>query len=290
MKTVWDHSQHAETDLVVMLALADMSNTDGYCFPSIPTLAQRSRRKVRSMINTLERLSASGELFIDRSRGRNHHNRYVITIRMSKESLASVLVRYMSYDPTVAVNAANDYLEKHAVDYQNVQPTTPLTEPVNMQSATQNVQWTARLNVQSATSKTCSPLHPIQEHDPSLETKKETKTTTISDGLPFWNEVQAAYENNIGTFTPITSELVQDAIKTYGGAIVIDAITEAVKQNVRKWAYVDGILKRRHANGKTQPIGTKPAPATKTRFENGKELPPEGFKVINNLYGIGAVS
>lgn len=181
MKAVWESSQHSETDLVVMLALADMANVDGYCFPSIPTLAQRARRQVRSMINTLERLSESGEVFIDKSRGRNHHNRYVITINMTKEKLAHVLVRYMDYDPTEAVKVATEYAEKHAVRYENMQPTACLTSAENMQSAAQNVQSTTQ-NVQSATLKRAADCtRSIIE--PSIEPKENRKCQTSSASL-----------------------------------------------------------------------------------------------------------
>jgi hypothetical protein len=172
MKAVWEHSQHAETDLVVMLALADMANSDGYCFPSIPTLAQRARRQVRSMINTLDRISTSGELFVDRSRGRNHHNRYVITIGMTKEKLAHVLVRYMDYDPTAAVNASIAHFEKHAVGCENMQPTALLQRAENMQPTTQNMQPTAPLNMQPTALKHAA--HCTRSIiEPSIETKEE---------------------------------------------------------------------------------------------------------------------
>lgn len=179
MKLVWDSSEHAETDLVVMLALADMSNIDGYCYPSIPTLAQRARRQVRSMINTLERIGASGELFIDKSRGRNHHNRYVITIGMSKEKLAQVLTKYMDYDPTTAVNAANEYFAKHAVERKNVQSTACFNGSQNVQSATQNVQ---SATLKHAVDCTRSVIEP--SNDPKEEYKREQLPTSPPSSSP----------------------------------------------------------------------------------------------------------
>jgi DnaD/phage-associated family protein len=68
-----------------------------------------------------------------------------------------------------------------------------------------------------------------------------------------WGEVVTLYESNIGTFTALTSEMVHLAVDEYGVLLVKDAIRESVRQNVRKWAYVDGILKRWHANGRDSP-------------------------------------
>ena len=68
-----------------------------------------------------------------------------------------------------------------------------------------------------------------------------------------WKEVVYLYESNIGTFTLTSSEMVQAAVVDYGAVLVADAIKESVRQNVKKWSYVDGILKRWHANGRDGP-------------------------------------
>ena len=67
------------------------------------------------------------------------------------------------------------------------------------------------------------------------------------------------YESNIGFFTPITSESVQDAFKEYGGQWIIDAIAIAAKRGRRNWSYVEGILRRWRADGRDdQPAGQDP--------------------------------
>lgn len=72
-----------------------------------------------------------------------------------------------------------------------------------------------------------------------------------------WQAVCSAYESEIGVFTSMTSEIVREAMDEYGAIMVVDAIKAASTQNVRKWAYVDGILKRWKANGRP---GPKPIP------------------------------
>ena len=63
-------------------------------------------------------------------------------------------------------------------------------------------------------------------------------------------EVNLAYENNIGPFTAILGEKVADAYDEFGGQWILDAIAIACTQNVRKWAYIDGILRRWAVSGK----------------------------------------
>jgi DnaD/phage-associated family protein len=62
--------------------------------------------------------------------------------------------------------------------------------------------------------------------------------------------VVSAYENNIAPITPIMSETIQEALDEFGAEDIVEAIGLAVKADVRKWAYVNGILKRWRKNGK----------------------------------------
>lgn len=84
-----------------------------------------------------------------------------------------------------------------------------------------------------------------------------TTGTTKPDG---WGEVVKHYESNIGMFTSSLSEMVQAATVEYGSTFVVEAITEATRQNVRKWAYVEGILARWRANGRKPPKPTAKLP------------------------------
>lgn len=73
---VWKYSWHSGSDLLVLLALADMAHDDGICWPSLATLCERSRlseRYVRDIIRTLEDSSA---VVTTISRGRGHSNVY----------------------------------------------------------------------------------------------------------------------------------------------------------------------------------------------------------------------
>ena len=81
-----------------------------------------------------------------------------------------------------------------------------------------------------------------------------TKTSGDSSDSVTLAEVNTAYQNNIGLFTQVLAEKVADAYDEFGGQWIIDAIGIACTQNVRKWAYIDGILKKWAVTGKADKL------------------------------------
>ncbi len=53
------------------------------------------------------------------------------------------------------------------------------------------------------------------------------------------------YEQNIGPLTPLIAETLQDAEQTYPIEWIEEAIRAAVENNVRRWRYVEAILRAR---------------------------------------------
>jgi hypothetical protein len=92
MSKVWDHpSVQDRTTLLVMLALADFANDEGWCWPSMATIAKRSRSSERQVRRILEKLNAivlpdgSRLVEIQENRGRKggstyHTNRYKLNL------------------------------------------------------------------------------------------------------------------------------------------------------------------------------------------------------------------
>jgi len=58
------------------------------------------------------------------------------------------------------------------------------------------------------------------------------------------------YEQNIGPLTPLIAETLQDAEKTYPQAWLEEAFKIAVEKNVRKWNYIQAILKSWQEEGR----------------------------------------
>lgn len=78
---VWAHSRQESGNLLVLLALADYADDEGFCFPSVPSLAGRARITVRHCQRILAGLVASGELVKLETGGGAKSTRYRVIFR-----------------------------------------------------------------------------------------------------------------------------------------------------------------------------------------------------------------
>lgn len=60
MTRIWDEAPYSQTTLLVLLCLADMANDDGVCWPSVETIARRSRVSPRWVRDVLVELETAG--------------------------------------------------------------------------------------------------------------------------------------------------------------------------------------------------------------------------------------
>jgi DnaD/phage-associated family protein len=60
------------------------------------------------------------------------------------------------------------------------------------------------------------------------------------------------YENNIGPLTPLIADTLKDAEKTYPENWIRQAVEIAVQNNVRKWNYIEAILRSWQDGGKDE--------------------------------------
>jgi DnaD/phage-associated family protein len=82
----------------------------------------------------------------------------------------------------------------------------------------------------------------------SISNLKDTTTTAAAEEK--FAEIAKAYEDVIGSLTGFTAEQLKSAINEYEPSWIIDALKEAATANVRKWAYVEAILKRWKTDGR----------------------------------------
>jgi DnaD/phage-associated family protein len=80
---------------------------------------------------------------------------------------------------------------------------------------------------------------------------KQSKLKETGGGS--WQDVVDTYEHEIGTFTETISEEMKAYYDDVGAILMIDAIKESARANIRKWSYVDGILKKWRVNGRQSP-------------------------------------
>jgi len=124
--------------------------------------------------------------------------------------------------------------------------------------------------LESAILPAAVPNKPIDSRDQGVASTGEPEAAAAAEkkNLPEVQEtgktpkgeagrVFAAYEDNIGTLTPFVAQVLGEAIDEYGAAWVKDAISEAVVHNVRKWKYIEAILKRRKRDGMDAQVASK---------------------------------
>src|SRR3984893_3048594 len=81
MTSVWDDARtQAHSELLVLLALADWSNDEGHCWPTISAVATKARLSERAVQQILGRLTASGRIRRIQGGGRGRANRYQVVI------------------------------------------------------------------------------------------------------------------------------------------------------------------------------------------------------------------
>ncbi len=83
MNLVWKKSRNQRTAMLLLLAIADHAHDDGKgAFPSIPTLARKTRQTERNVQLLLKTLEASSELDILEGQGPHGCNLYHINIKL----------------------------------------------------------------------------------------------------------------------------------------------------------------------------------------------------------------
>lgn len=79
-KAVWEHSQQSGGALVVLLALADHANDDGYCWPGVGRIARYANIKERQVQRHIRTLEDAGEIETRQGDGRGNTNVYYIKL------------------------------------------------------------------------------------------------------------------------------------------------------------------------------------------------------------------
>jgi hypothetical protein len=77
---VWDSSRSEGTDRLVLLALADQARDDGTTWPSVETIALRSRVSERTVQRSIKALQLLGELAVEANAGTRGTNKYTVIV------------------------------------------------------------------------------------------------------------------------------------------------------------------------------------------------------------------
>ena len=80
MARVWAESKNSGTRLLMLLAIADFADDDGYAYPAVGTLATKCRMGARNAKYILDALEKSGELSVEIGLGPRGANVYRIAL------------------------------------------------------------------------------------------------------------------------------------------------------------------------------------------------------------------
>ena len=80
MTLVWDQSQHKGSELLLLLAIADNANDQGVAYPSVRTLAKKTRLSTRQVKRLIKVVELSGELRVSYETGPRGCNEYSILL------------------------------------------------------------------------------------------------------------------------------------------------------------------------------------------------------------------
>lgn len=78
------------------------------------------------------------------------------------------------------------------------------------------------------------------------------------------------YEQNLGMLTPLLAETLRDAQATYPWSWIEDAVRIAVANNVRRWRYVEAILKDWETKGRDEREDRRDPEASRRRYTEGE--------------------
>lgn len=116
MTRVWDTSEQAGSDLLLLLALADRADDDGICWPGIANLAQKTRSSERQTKRNISKLEDRGELYISyqsgKAGGRGVTNRYFVASGLDRQQIITVLQTRFDMDKETASKWASTMHQK----------------------------------------------------------------------------------------------------------------------------------------------------------------------------------
>lgn len=110
MTRVWNTSLQKGSGLLLLLAIADYADENGFAFPGIDTLAKKIRMEERNTRRLVERLEEAGELVVFKRPGRVHL--YVIKVGATEEMVRKAKARAEAFGAVVEETSAEHTPDK----------------------------------------------------------------------------------------------------------------------------------------------------------------------------------
>lgn len=244
-KFYWDQCTNIKgSDRLVIIALAEYCNESGWCFPSVHELARRCQLSDRGTQKILAKLAAGGHIAIEANQG-------------TRKTSGSPTHRYHLLAYQCNLNSAKgEPMRSPLMDGPDTSKGEPMRSSLDAEKGEQNA---IRVNKTAAKGELAgSPEPPIDPPiDPNTNNAtraqapaQQTKAAAAPSMAPLeYQAVVKAYQNEIGVLTPLISEGIKAQMQQSPTEWVIRAIGIAAMRNNRRWAYVEGILRRWQTEG-----------------------------------------
>ena len=125
---IWKYSKHQGSALLLLLAIGDQARDETRtAWPSTSYLAKKTRLSMRSIHRLVSDLEESGEVEVERNRGRNRVNLYYIRPYAKDENVPDSHILFEPIDTSVEIDAIGKCVTG---DVENVTPVTLNVTPV----------------------------------------------------------------------------------------------------------------------------------------------------------------
>ena len=190
MALVWDSGPSDRTEAFVLLALADYANDDGECWPSIESLAKRTRMTDRGVRKAVSRLREGGWITVQAGGGRRVSNLYTVRKEMfsaTRDDLQNPEHGSITLN-TVPGNEGDETLNTDT-ETLNTVPETLNVVPETLNTVQPNLQ-EPPLNPQRSEGRGAQALAPSPQSDPGDRVPERWPSDSRHSG----GDVQAAFE------------------------------------------------------------------------------------------------
>lgn len=128
LNAVWKHSEQSGAQLLLLLAIADNANDDGFAFPSYKHLAAKSRMSKRTVQRAVSKLLDTDELSLNSSGTWGSSNVYAVNLAVLRAK-PNRISQVDSSSPPAQVDTQVDNSGGHVPDHGTVRVEPSDTEP-----------------------------------------------------------------------------------------------------------------------------------------------------------------
>jgi hypothetical protein len=197
MTAVWKHSDAKGTDLLLLLALADNADDEGFCFPSYPYLAAKTRMSDRTVRRRISELCDTDELSLVASGRAGRSNEYMVNIHALREKP----------DHTPKRGGQNDRVAERSTGQND----TPYGQQVAASTVIPNHQ--EKDTVAGATDSTSEDTEAGTLFPQPAAVPDKPKDTTAQDRETIWAHYVATFDPPRKELTPSRVKLIDRALK-----------------------------------------------------------------------------